>query len=62
MRQKKTKQINKHTVKEVLKSLTWSIEDDQIMLLSPITDEFVTISVDAINSKSGGDVEKSEIE
>jgi hypothetical protein len=60
MSQKKIKSENKHTVKEVLKSLTWSIEDDQLMLLSPITDEFVTISMDAIMSKSDGVVEETD--
>jgi len=48
MSQKKTKQIKKHTVKEVLQSLQWSVEDGKLMLLSKITDEYVTIDIGAI--------------
>jgi hypothetical protein len=61
MSQKKVKSEKKHTVKEVLKSLSWSIEDDQLMLLSPITDEYVVISMDAINTKTDGKVEQDRI-
>jgi hypothetical protein len=62
MSQKKQKSENKHTVKEVLKSLQWSVEDNVLMLLSSITDEFVTISMDAIMSRSDGEVEDSPVE
>ena len=48
----------KHTVKEVLQSLQWSVEDGKLQLLSPITDEFVTISLSAINPPTNGQVEQ----
>lgn len=57
MSQKQVKQSKKHTVKEVLASLQWSIEDGKLQLLSPITDEFVTISLSAINPPQNGKVE-----
>ena len=58
MSQKQTKQAKKHTVKEVLQSLQWSIGDGKLQLLSPITDEFVTISLSAINPPTDGKVEQ----
>ncbi len=48
MSQRKTKQARKHTVKEVLKSIRWSTEDGKLILLSEISDEFVTIDLSAI--------------
>ena len=53
MSQKRVKQLKKHTVKEVLKSITWSVEVDKLILLSPITDEYITISVKAIVESNG---------
>lgn len=54
MSQKKTKQTNKHTVKEVLMSLEWSVEGDKLQILSPITDEFVTLDLRVINGTKNG--------
>jgi hypothetical protein len=51
MSQKKTKQLKKHTVKEVLQSLQWSVEDGKLQLLSPITDEFVSIVLSEITKQ-----------
>jgi hypothetical protein len=51
MSQKKIKSENKHTVKEVLKSLEWGIEGDKLTLLCPITDEFISIDIEAIKSQ-----------
>lgn len=53
MSQKQIKNEKKHTVKEVLKSIEWSIEDDKLILLSNITDEFITIKLEAINKING---------
>jgi len=53
MSQKKIKQQKKHTVKEVLASLEWGIEGDKFTLLSPITDEFITIELSVIKQKLG---------
>ena len=52
MSQKRTKQASKHTVKEVLASLEWSTEDGKLVLMSPITQEFVTIEMSAINGQT----------
>ena len=60
MSQKKTKQTNKHTVKEVLASLQWSVEKGKLLLCSPITDEFVTINLSAINQPHNGTVEQAQ--
>lgn len=49
MSQKQTKNAKKHTVKEVLQSLEWSVEDGKLMLLSPITDEFVVLNLAVVN-------------
>jgi hypothetical protein len=49
MSQKQIKSAKKHTVKEVLQSIQWSVEGDKLILLSPITDEYITISLTAIN-------------
>lgn len=51
MSQKQVKSIKKHTVKEVLASIQWSIEKNKLILLSPITDEYVTIELLAILAK-----------
>lgn len=50
MSQKQAKQERspKHSVKEVLKSIHWSVDNGKLVLLSTITDEFVTIEMDAI--------------
>jgi hypothetical protein len=44
----------KHTVKEVLASIEWSVEDDQLMLLSRISDEYITIDLQTIINKNNG--------
>ena len=49
MSQKKTKSTKKHTVKEVLLSLQWTVRDGHLELLCPITDEFVKIDLAEIN-------------
>ena len=54
MSQKKIKSENKHTVKEVLKSLEWGVEGDKLTLLCPITDEYITIDMNAIKQKING--------
>jgi hypothetical protein len=54
MSQKQTKGAKKHTVKEVLASIQWSTENNKLILLSPITDEFVTIELSAIIAKNSG--------
>ena len=48
MSQKKVKQANKHTVKEVLESIEWSIDGGDLILLSRLSDEFITIDMDAV--------------
>ncbi|MES2216640.1 MAG: hypothetical protein V4481_05095 [Patescibacteria group bacterium] len=50
MSQKQIKRVKKHTVKEVLKSITWSVENGKLLLLSTITDEFITLDINAINN------------
>lgn len=50
MSQKQIKREKKHTVKEVLMSITWSIEDGKLILLSPITDEYITIQLTSIQN------------
>lgn len=56
MSQKKIKQARskKHTVRELLASLEWSVNGDRLELFSPITNEFVTISIEAIIKKQNG--------
>ena len=56
MSQKKLKQASKHTVKEVLKSLEWGIDGDKLTLLSPITNEYVSIDMNVLNLKENHDV------
>ena len=48
MSQKKQKSENKHTVKEVLKSLEWGVEAGKLTLLCPITDEYITIDLSEV--------------
>ena len=52
MNQKRVKQAKKHTVKEVLASIEWSIEDGELILLSRLSDEFITIDMEAIINKN----------
>ena len=54
MSQKKIKSENKHTVKEVLKSLEWGIEDNKLTLLCPITDEYITIELSEVKKHING--------
>lgn len=58
MSQKQTKSVKKHTVKEVLKSIEWSVEDGRLVLMSGITAEFVTIDMSAFN---GNNREKTDV-
>jgi hypothetical protein len=51
MSQKQIKSAKKYTVREVLKSLEWGIEGDKLTLLCPITDEFISISLEAIKNQ-----------
>ena len=48
MSQKQIKQSKKFTVGEVLASIEWSIEDCELILLSRLSDEFITLDMDAI--------------
>ena len=48
MSQKQIKQSKKFTVGEVLASIEWSIEDGELILLSRLSDEFITLDMDAI--------------
>lgn len=48
MSQKQIKREKKYTVKEVLKSITWSVEGGKLILLSTLTNEFITLEVNAI--------------
>jgi hypothetical protein len=52
MSQKQIKQANKFTVKQVLASIEWSIEDGELILLSRLSDEFITIDMEAIINKN----------
>ena len=52
MSQKQIKQSKKFTVKEVLASIEWSIEDDELILLSRLSDEYVTLDMGAIINKN----------
>ncbi len=54
MSQKQIKNAKKHTVKEVLKSLEWGVEGDKFTILSPITDEFVSIDLSEIKKRING--------
>ena len=49
---KQSKEEKKYTVQEVLKSLQWSVEGGKLQILSSITDEYITIELNAIISKS----------
>ncbi len=53
-KQVKKERNPKHSVKEVLKSIHWSVESGKLVLLSTITDEFVTIELDAIKNTVNG--------
>ena len=50
MSQKQVKNSKKYTVKEVLKSITWSVENGKLILLSDITNEFITLDLNAIKN------------
>ena len=54
MSQKKIKQENKHTVKEVLLSIKWGIEGDKMTILSSITDEYVVIDISELKKHIDG--------
>lgn len=54
MSEKKTKQAKKFTVRQVLSGLQWSVNGSKLELLSPLTDEFVTIDLNSITDKNNG--------
>ena len=54
MSQKKIKQAKKFTVKQVLMSLEWGVEDGKFTILSPLTDEFVSIELSVIKERING--------
>lgn len=45
-------ETEKYSVQEVLKSIEWSVENGKLMLLSKLTDEFITIDVKAIHEQT----------
>jgi hypothetical protein len=58
MTKKKSDQAAKYSVGEVLKSISWSVEDDRLILLSTLTDEYVTIGLEAIMKNHDGETEQ----
>ena len=50
---KQVKNSRKFSVKQVLGSINWSIENGKLVLLSTLSDEYVTLDLNAIIQKDG---------
>lgn len=57
MSEKQAKNSRKFSVKQVLGSIQWSIENGKLVLLSTLSDEYVTIDLSAITNKENGKTE-----